>query len=143
MGYIILCVFIHRSIVDCLLQDYKEFCNDVPIFSSVSLVLTTLWIGSISCAVHHIVSSPDHRYPVESCLSGLTLSSFAANVSQYLDSNSLLLFQPGNHIIHLEVNITVVVNFPMTSFNPIRAVITYKNDSKPRFIVIILFVMSM
>ena len=79
--------------------------------------------------MYHIVPSPDHRCPVESCL---TLSSFAANVSQYIESNTLLLFQPGNHVIHSKVNITGIVNFSMISISALRAGITCENNSEPR-----------
>jgi hypothetical protein len=99
-------------------------------FLRISLVLTNLWIGFNSCAVYHIVPSPDHHCPVEPCL---TLSSFSANVSQYLESNTLLLFQPGNHVIHSKVNITGVVNFSMISIDSLRAGITC-GHSEPRFI---------
>ena len=99
--------------------------------SFISLFLIHLWIGSISCSVYHIVPSPSHDCPVESCL---TLSSFTTNVSQYLESNTSLLFQPGNHVIHSKFNITGVVNFSMISSDPFRAGITCENDSEPRFI---------
>ena len=62
--------------------------------------------------MYHIVPSPDHDCPVQSCL---TLSSFAANVSQYLESNTSLIFQPGNHTVHSELNITNVAEFSMMS----------------------------
>jgi predicted outer membrane repeat protein len=58
------------------------------------------------------VPSPDHHCPVESCL---TLSSFAANVSFYLDNNTSLIFQPGNHTVQSKLNITNVAEFSMTS----------------------------
>ena len=89
-----------------------------------------LWIGFVSCAVYHIVPSPDHHCPVESCL---TLSSFAANASHYLDNNTSLIFQPGNHIIRSKLNVTDVVNFSMIS-DQSRADITCENDSKAEFI---------
>ena len=82
--------------------------------SRFGLFLIHLWIGSISCAVYHIVPSPSHDCPVESCL---TLSLFAANVSLYLDNNTSLIFQPGNYIVHSQVNITNVVEFSMTSYS--------------------------
>ena len=82
------------------------------ISSRFSLFLIHLWIGSISCAVYHIIPSPSHDCPVESCL---TLSSFAANVSQYLESNTSLIFEPGNHTMHSELNITNVAEFSMIS----------------------------
>ena len=80
----------------------------------LSLFLIQLWIGLISCAMYHIVPSPDHHCPVESCLA---LSSFAANVSLYLDRNTSLIFQPGNHTVHSELNVTNVTEFSMTSYS--------------------------
>ena len=100
------------------------------IYSSFCLLLTHLWIGFISCAVYHIVPSPNHHCPVESCL---TLSSFAANTSLYIDSNTLLIFQPGNHVIRSQLNVTGVVNFSMIS-DQSRAGITCENDSKSEFV---------
>ena len=97
---------------------------------SFCLLLTHLWIGSIGCAVYHIILSPDHYCPAEPCL---TLPSFVANVSLYLESNTLLIFQPGNHVIHSKLSITDVVNFSMIS-NHSRTGITCENDSRPKFI---------
>ena len=100
------------------------------ISSSFSLLLLHLWIGFVSCAVYHIVPSPSHHCPVESCL---TLSSFASNTSLYLDNNTSLIFQPGNHTTHYKLNVSGVVSFSMIS-NQSRAGITCENDSEPRFI---------
>ena len=79
--------------------------------------------------MYHIVPSPDHHCPIESCL---TLSSFATNVSQYIESNTLLLFQPGNHVMRSKINITGIVNFSMISISPLRAGLTCENNSEPR-----------
>ena len=64
--------------------------------------------------MYHIVPSPSHNCPVESCL---TLSSFAANVSLYLDSNTSLIFQPGTHTVQSTLNITNVAEFSMMSYS--------------------------
>ena len=77
-----------------------------------SLFLIHLWIGFVSCAAHHIVPSLNHHCPVESCL---TLSSFAANTNLYLDSNTSLIFQPGNHTMHSPIYVKNITNFTMTS----------------------------
>ena len=101
---------------------------------SFNLLLIHLWIGSISCAVYHIVPSPDHHCPVEPCF---TLSSFAANVSLYLESDStLLIFLPGNHIIRSKFNVRGVSNFSMISYhsNLSRACIICEKNSKSGFI---------
>ena len=107
----------------------KEY-DATMIYSSFSLFLIHLWIGSISCAVYHIVQSLDHHCPVEPCL---TLSSFVATASLYLDNNTSLIFQPGNHIIRSKFNVTGVVNFSMIS-DQSTAGITCENDSKAGFI---------
>ena len=78
------------------------------------LFLIHLWIGFVSCAVYHIVPSLNHHCPVESCL---TLSSFADNTSLYLDSNTSLIFQMGNHTVHSKLTVTKVINFSMTSYS--------------------------
>ena len=82
--------------------------------SSFCLFLIHLWIGSVSCAVYHIVLSLIHHCPGESCL---TLSSFAANVSLHLDNNTSLIFQPGNHSVQSKLNITNVAEFSMISYS--------------------------
>ena len=82
--------------------------------SFVSLFLIHFWIDSISCAVYHIVPSPSHDCPVDSCL---TLSSFAANVSLYLDNNTSLIFHPGNHTVQSILSIINVAEFSMTSYS--------------------------
>ena len=64
--------------------------------------------------MYHIVPSPSHDCPVESCL---TFSSFAANVNLYLDSNTSLIFQPGNHTVQSTLNITNITEFSMTSYS--------------------------
>ena len=104
--------------------------NFTMIYSCFSLFLTNLWIGCVSCAVYHIISSLNHDCPVKSCL---TLSSFAANASLYLESNTSLIFQLGNHTIHSKLNVTGVVDFSMIS-DQSRAGITCENDSEPGFI---------
>ena len=90
-----------------------------------------LWTGLVSCAVYHIVPSPDHHCPVESCF---TLSSFVTNASLYVNSNTSLIFQPGNHIIHSRLNVSSVVSFSMVSYSQPRAGITCDNYSEPGFI---------
>ena len=84
------------------------------IYSSFSLFLVILWIGSISCAVYHIIPSLDHHCHVESCL---TLSSFVANSTMHLDSNTSLIFQPGNYTMHSQVNVTNAAEFSMISYS--------------------------
>ena len=102
------------------------------IYSCFSMFLTQLWIGFVSCAVYHIVPSPDHHCPVESCL---TLSSFTANTNLYIDNNTSLIFQPGNHIIRSILTVTDVIDFSMMSVaNQSRAGITCKNNTKPGLI---------
>ena len=81
--------------------------------SKFNFFLIHLWIVFVSCAVHHIVPSPDNHCPVESCL---TISSLAADISLYLDSNTSLTFQPGNYTMHSELNITNVSKFSMTLY---------------------------
>ena len=89
------------------------------IYSSFSLFLIHLWIGFVSCAVYSIVPSPSHHYPVESCL---TLSSFADNTNLYLDFNTSLIVQPGNHTMHSRpIYVRNVINFSMTSYSSKRS----------------------
>ena len=95
---------------------------------SFCLFMIHLWILPVNCVVYHIVPSPDHHCPVESCL---TLSSFAANASLYLDNNTSLIFQPGNHTMHSQLNVTGIVNFSMISDQSSALGITCENSSKP------------
>ena len=104
------------------------------IYTSFTLLvsLTQLWIGLVSCAVYHIVPSSDYHCPAEPCL---TLSSFAANASLYLDNNTSLIFQPGSHILHSKLNVSRVNDFSMTSVSDhSRADITcVENSTNPGF----------
>ena len=97
-----------------------------------NLFLAQLCIGLISGAVYHIVPSPSHHCPVESCL---TLSLFAANTSLYLDNDTSLIFQPGNHTMRSVVTVTNVAEFSMmTVANQSRAGISCENKMNPGFI---------
>ena len=102
--------------------------------SYFSLFLTYLWIGFVSCAVYHIIPSRNHSCPVESCL---TLSSFAISTSLYLDSNTSLIFQPGNHTVHSGLIIKNVATFSMTSYSTKQSstgIICDENSSRSDFI---------
>ena len=97
--------------------------------SFFSLCLIHLWIGFVSCAVYHIIPSPNHHCPVESCL---TLSEFAANTNLYLDNNTSLIFLLGNHTISSKLYVIGIVNFSMIS-DQSRAGITCETDSMAGF----------
>lgn len=84
-----------------------------------SLFLVPVWIGFVSCAEYHIIQSPNHC-PVDACL---TLSSFVVDANLYVDSNTSLIFHPGNHMMDSELNVTNVENFSMISYSTSAGII--------------------
>ena len=123
------------TIIQCKSNDSSHSAFMVK--SSVAMICPSfilylnqiLWIRFAICDVYHIIPSPDHHCTVEPCL---TLSVFTANASLYLDNNTSLIFQPGNHTIHLKLNVSGVTSFSMIS-NQSRAGIVCENDSEPGF----------
>ena len=61
---------------------------------------------------YHIKPSINASCPGEPCL---TLSQFAAHTGDYIESNTSLLFLPGQHNLSLEINITAISNLSLTS----------------------------
>ena len=62
--------------------------------------------------VYHIKNSTNAPCPEEPCL---TLPQFAANPKVYLESNTTLVFLPGNHHLDVYVNISAVSNLSLHS----------------------------
>ena len=99
----------------------------------IHLVLLTLALVSCSLnqatsqTVYHIIANSNDLCTVRLCL---TLSQFAANMSQYLHSNTTLVFLPGTHYLS-KVNLTLsnVVNFSMKSEKSIAQIKCTKNES--------------
>ena len=71
--------------------------------SNFSLFLVLGYLDLIECEVmYYITPSPSDPCLEKPCL---TLSQFATNTSKYLDSNTTMIFLPGNH--NLDTNLTV------------------------------------
>ena len=68
--------------------------------ASFVLLLVTCPVYNTSSKVFYITTSVSDPCPSEPCL---TLSQFAANTSIYLDANTTLNFQPGNHSLDSEL----------------------------------------
>ena len=99
----------------------------------IHLVLLTLALVSCSLnqatsqTVYHIIANSSDLCTVRPCL---TLSQFAANMNQYLHSNTTLVFLPGTHYLS-KVNLTLsnVVNFLMMSQKSIAQIKCTTNES--------------
>ena len=126
IDYKISCI---NSVWQSLCIHGEEFCIMMTSFILSLFLSQLLWIRFVVCDVYHIIPSPDHHCPVELCL---TLSLFAVNASLYLDNNTSLIFQPGNHTIRLKLNVSGVITFSMIS-NQSRAGIVCENDSESGF----------
>ena len=98
----------------------------------IHLVFLTLVLVSCSLnqatsqTVYHIIANSSDLCTVRPCL---TLSQFAANMSQYLHSNTTLVFLPGTHYLS-KVNLTLsnVVNFSMKSEKSIAQIKCTTNE---------------
>ena len=90
---------------------------------SVAMTLTffvSVWIGLASCAEYHIIPSPGHQCLVEPCF---TLSTFVTGANLYLDSNTSLIFHPGNHLMGSQLIVINVKNFSMISYSTSAGII--------------------
>ena len=84
-----------------------------------------------SQTVYHITANSTDLCTVQPCL---TLSQFAANTSQYLHSNTTLVFLPGTHYLS-KVNLTLsnVVNVAMKAENSLPQINCTTNESHINF----------
>ena len=84
-----------------------------------------------SQTVYHITANLTDLCTVQPCL---TLSQFAANTSQYLHSNTTLVFLPGTHYLS-KVNLTLsnVVNVAMKAENSLPQINCTTNESYINF----------
>ena len=76
-----------------------------------------LLLSSISFTIgieYYITSSTSGRCLVEPCL---TLAQFANNTSKYLDSNTTLIFKPGNHTLNSQLTISSVANISFIPYS--------------------------
>ena len=76
-----------------------------------------LLLSSISFTIgieHYITSSTSERCLIEPCL---TLAQFANNTSEYLDSNTTLIFKPGNHTLNSQLTVSMVANFSIIPYS--------------------------
>ena len=83
---------------------------------SVFLLLNVL-IGSLDlvlCGTHYIVPTLNYSCFVDSCL---TLSQFADNLSNYIDSSTILFIAGGNHSLDIRISVSNVDMFSMLSVN--------------------------
>ena len=72
--------------------------------SSLTLALLCIQVICGDTVLHHITPSPSIECPIgESCL---TLSTFAASINNYTDSNTTLLFLAGDHIFDSNVSVS-------------------------------------
>ena len=92
-------------------------------FSMTQCVLLTLVLAVSGTKVHHIIPSPIIQCPMgESCL---TLSMLAANISNYLDSNTTLIFLEGNYILDSKLSVSNIGEFlSLTTTGSVPARIT-------------------
>ena len=81
------------------------------------LVLFLICSGTGNSLVYQILPSNSSRYSCQTqpCL---TLSQFAFGVSSYLQCNTTLIFQPGNHILDVTLRVESVLVLQLSSILP-------------------------
>ena len=79
---------------------------------SFGLSLVLIYPRLIECEVHYITPLSSDPCPEETCL---TLSQFAANATNFLDSNTTLLLLPGNHTLDKNFAVTNLESFEVLS----------------------------
>ena len=91
--------------------------------SKLKLLLVVIFTHTaVSNQIVYITLTPASQCPnAESCL---TLSTFAANTTNFLDSNTALILQPGNHIIDKEFTVSHVELFTLYANGSANASIT-------------------
>ena len=72
-------------------------------------ILLMLLLVTVDCNRYHIIIN-ERCLLKEECL---TLDQFATNINHYLDSNTTLFLEPGNHSLYSQLNITDVTEFKM------------------------------
>ena len=77
------------------------------------LLFLLVYADTVYSKVHYITPSLDGQCPPNS--SCLTLSQFSAN-SSYIETDTSLLFLPGNHTLDRELILAQVNNFSMTKY---------------------------
>ena len=98
----------------------------------LDLIFVHIAGGSYS-KVHYITPSPNTQCPTgESCL---TLSMLSANISNFLDSNTALIFLAGNHTLDLELYVSNIDEFLRLSTNvSVAASVTCSGNASFKFI---------
>ena len=79
---------------------------------ALGLYLVLLSSRLVECEVHYIIPTSSDPCPEETCL---TLSQFAANANNFLDSNATLLLLPGNHSLDTNLAVTNLESFKILS----------------------------
>ena len=98
--------------------------SHVPIFFMLALFLT---YSGTDCLVYNILLSPSDPCPTQPCL---TLSQFASDTSSYLQSNTTLIFQPGNHSLGSKLRVGGILSLQfLKSILPLSANIICENSS--------------
>ncbi len=98
------------------------------------LFLLLGYLELLLCKVHYIIPSEGYPCNAGSCL---TLSQFAHNTTNYLDSNTTLILTGGRHILNIEVSVSninsIMQQFSMLSTNNMSTIITCSESANLSF----------
>lgn len=76
------------------------------------LLVLLLHISTVLCGQYYISPSEEYSCPTESCI---TLSQFVVNSSKLLTVSSTVFLAPGNHSLHVNLNVANIEDFTMAS----------------------------
>ena len=74
------------------------------------LLLVSMCSNQVSCEVYQITSTSGDRCPMDPCL---TLSQFTNQSDSYLNDNTTLIFQPGNHSLNSVLSVSHITMLSM------------------------------
>lgn len=99
----------------------------------VSLFLLTFLLCSLNQATSHVYHIRTNSISTNSCVTScLTLTEYATNFSHYLHSNTTLVFLPGIHNLKVNLSVSNIVSFSMTS-ETVTALVACRNYSHIHF----------
>ena len=84
------------------------------------LLLVSMCSSQVSCEIYQITSMSGDPCPLEPCL---TLSQFTNQSDSYLNDNTTLIFQPGNHSLNTVLSVSNITMLSMHTSSSITVIL--------------------